>query len=188
MKTLAAVLLLYGGVAMAQEAPEKGGHEVQVWTGGGHSVSGGTSNTGVFSLGLRYGWVLTDLHGPSFLKGNFEYAVDAVPLLLVFQPANTAYGIGLNPFALKWNFAPRGSWVPYFELGGGTLFTTHDVPTGVASINFTSGAALGFDHLGNKITCSLEARYVHISNAGLTRLNPGLNTVQVRFGLGRFGK
>src|SRR5207253_8473377 len=104
----------------------------------------------------------------------------------LFQPANTAYGIGLSPFALKWNFAPRGSWVPYFELGGGTLFTNHDVPTRTSSINFTPGAALGLHHLGNKITWSLEARYMHISNAGLTRLNPGLNTVQIRLGFGRF--
>ena len=69
-----------------------------------------------------------------------------------------------------------------------SLFTNHDVPTRTSSINFTPGAALGLHHLGNKITWSLEARYMHISNAGLTRLNPGLNTVQVRFGLGRFGK
>ncbi|HKN31810.1 MAG TPA: acyloxyacyl hydrolase [Terriglobales bacterium] len=188
MKTLVVVLLLGGCITIAQEAPEKGGHEIQLWAGGGHSVAGGTRNTGVFNAGLRYGWVLTNLHGPVFLKGNFEYAIDAVPVFLVFQPANTAYGIGLSPFALKWNFAPRGSWVPYFELGGGTLFTNHDVPTRTSSINFTPGAALGLHHLGNKITWSLEARYMHISNAGLTRLNPGLNTVQIRLGFGRFGK
>jgi lipid A 3-O-deacylase len=189
MKTMVVVLLLlYGCVAMAQEAPKKGGHEVQVWAGGGYSVSGGTSHTGIFNLGLRYGWVLTDQHGPGFLKGSFEYAMDAVPMFLIFQPANTARGIGLNPLALKWNFAPRRSWAPYFELGGGTLFTNHDVPAGISSVNFTSGAALGFYHLGNRMTWNLEARYLHISNAGLTRLNPGLNTVQVRFGLGRFRK
>ena len=188
MKTLVAVLLVLSCLAAAQQAPEKAGHEVQVWAGGGHSIAGGTRNIGVFNMGLRYGWILTDLHGPSFLKGNFEYAIDAVPMVLVFQPANTAYGIGLNPLALKWNFARRGSWVPYFELGGGMLFTTHDVPTGVSSINFTPGAALGVHHLGNRINWNLEARYLHISDAGLTRVNPGLNTVQVRFGLGRFGK
>ncbi|HYL14177.1 MAG TPA: acyloxyacyl hydrolase [Terriglobales bacterium] len=188
MKTLAAVLLLCGCVGIAQEAPEKGGHEIQVWTGGGHSVAGGTRNIGLFNVGLRYGWVLTDRHGPAFLKGNFEYAVDAVPMFLVFQPANTAYGFGVNPFALKWNFVPRGRVVPYFELGGGTLFTNHEVPSGISSINFTSGAAVGFHHLGDKITWSLEARYMQISDAGLTKLNPGLNTVQVRLGLGRFGR
>ncbi|HEY1270909.1 MAG TPA: acyloxyacyl hydrolase [Terriglobales bacterium] len=181
-----AVLVMLSGVLLAQDAPEKGGHEVQVWAGGGHSVSGGTRDTGVFNAGLRYGWVLTGEHGPSFLKGSFEYAVDAVPVFLVLQPANTAYGFGVNPLGLKWNFAPRGRVLPYFELGGGTLFTTHKVPSGTSTVNFTSGAALGFHHLGDRMAWSLDLRYVHISNAGLTSPNPGINTVQVRLGVGVF--
>ena len=186
MKFLMVSALLCAPLSFAQEVPEKGGHEIQFWSGGGHSVSGGTRNTGVFNAGLRYGWVLTGPHGPGFLKGNFEYAVDAVPAFVVFQPANTAYGFGVNPLGLKWNFVPRGSVVPYFELGGGSLFTSHNVPTGTGSVNFTTNAALGFHHLGEKLTWSLDVRYMHISNAGLTKLNPGINTVQVRLGLGAF--
>src|SRR5207249_1564242 len=98
----------------AQE-PDKGATEIQIWTAGGHSVAGGRGNIGIWSAGLRYGWVLTDAHGPGFLKGSFEYAVDAVPAYLIFQPANTVYGVGLNPLNLKWNFATRGSLVPYLE-------------------------------------------------------------------------
>src|SRR5262250_578543 len=185
---LPALALSALGQSAPQDAPEKSGHEVQVWAGGGHSVSGGTHDTGVFNVGLRYGWVLTGSHGPALLKGKFEYAVDAVPVFLVFQPANTAYGFGVNPLGLKWNFVSRGRISPYFELGGGTLFTTHSVPTGTSSINFTSGAALGFHHLGDKMTWSLDLRYMHISNAGLENLNPGINTVQVRLGFGVFRK
>ncbi|HET7206435.1 MAG TPA: acyloxyacyl hydrolase [Terriglobales bacterium] len=182
------VCLLCSIAALGQDVPQKGGHEIQVWAGGGHSVSGGTSNTGLFNAGLRYGWVLTGVHGPGFLKGNFEYAIDAIPLLLVFQPANTAYGVGLNPLGLKWNFVPHRSFAPYFEIGGGTLFTTHEVPAGSSNVNFTSGAALGIHHLGESKTWSLDVRYIHISNAGLTTPNPGINTVQVRLGLGVFRK
>jgi lipid A 3-O-deacylase len=185
-KILAAVLLLCASLARAQARPEDGGHELEVWTGGGHSVSGGTSNIGVWNLGLRSGWILTRPHGPGFLKGRFEYAVDAVPLFMVFQPSSTAYGAGVNPLGLKWDFATRGGIVPYFELGGGTLFTTHDVPRGTSRVNFTSGAALGTHLLGNEHTWSLEVRYMHISNAGLASLNPGINTVQVRLGVGKF--
>jgi hypothetical protein len=188
MKTIAIIVVLLSLGAVAQQGPEKGATEVQFWTGAGHSVSGGTSKTGVFNLGLRYGWILTGDHGPGFLRGNFEYALDAVPMFLVFQPANTAYGVGVNPLGLKWNFVRRGSIAPYFELGGGTLFTTHNVPSGTSSVNFTSGAALGFHHLGGKMAWSVDLRYMHISNAGLTSPNPGVNTLQVRFGLGTFRK
>jgi hypothetical protein len=183
---LCGIMLLVCGTVFAQDRPEQGGNELQVWTSGGHSVSGGRGDTGIWNLGLRYGWVLTDPIGPGFLKGRFEYAVDAVPTYLIFQPANTAYGVGLNPLNLKWNFATRGRLAPYLELSGGTLFTTHDVPPNTSRVNFTSSAALGVHFLGPKHAWALEARYLHISNAGLGDLNPGVNTFEVRLGLGRF--
>jgi hypothetical protein len=173
-------------VAKAQSAPEQGSTEIQVWTSGGHSVPGGRGDTGVWNAGLRYGWVLTDAHAPSFLKGRFEYAMDAVPAYLIFQPKNTAYGIGVNPINLKWNFVPHGRLSPYLELSGGTLFTTSKVPPGTSSVNFASGAALGSHILGGKYAWSLEARYLHISNAGLGDLNPGVNTFEIRVGIGKF--
>jgi hypothetical protein len=53
-------------------------------------------------------------------------------------------------------------------------------------VNFTSAAALGTHILGAKYNWSVELRYLHISNAGLAVPNPGINTVQVRLGVGRF--
>jgi len=180
------VLLALPLLCAGQAAPDKGGREVQIWAGGGHSVSGGRGNTGIFNAGLRYGWVLTDLHLPGFLRGRFEYAVDAVPVFLVFQPANTAYGVGFDPLGLKWNFQRHGRISPYLELAGGALFTNHDVPTGTNTVNFMDQAALGMHILGANHNVSLELRYLHISNAGLATPNPGINTVQVRLGIGRF--
>jgi hypothetical protein len=180
-------LVLYFGTnsAAAQNRPEDGGRELQVWTGGGHSVSGGTQDTNVWNAGVRYGWILTAPHGPSFLNGRFEVAVDAVPAFLIFQRANTAYGAGVNPVVFKWLFASRGHIAPYLELNGGTLFTNHEVPSGTSTINFTTGAALGAHFLGER-AWSVDLRYLHISNAGLTVPNPGVNTVQVRLGFGKF--
>jgi Lipid A 3-O-deacylase (PagL) len=179
-------LLAASAFSFAQAAPEQGGHEVEIWAGGGHSVPGGTKNTGAFNAGLRYGWILTGPHLPGFLRGRFEYAVDAVPVFFVFQPANTAYGVGFDPLGLKWNFQRHGRLSPYFELGGGVLFTDHNVPTFTNRVNFTPSAAFGAHILGAKYNWSLELRYLHISNAGLATPNPGINTVQVRLGVGRF--
>jgi len=181
-----AVVLLFALSVHAQARPEDGGRELELWSGGGHSVSGGTGNTGVWNVGFRYGWLLTRPHGASFLKGRFEYAVDAVPVFMVIQPANTTYGFGLNPLNLKWNFATRGDFVPYLELDGGTLFTSEQVPTGSSRVNFTSGTALGTHILREKYDWSVEVRYMHISNAGLASANRGLNSFQVRLGIGRF--
>jgi hypothetical protein len=180
------LLLVTAPFIHAQAAPEKGGNEIQVWAGGGHSVPGGTKNTGAFNAGLRYGWILTDPHLPGLLRGRFEYALDAVPIFLIFQPANTAFGMGFDPLGLKWNFERHGRFSPFLELTGGAVFTNHDIPTGTNRVNFMDQAALGTHILGARYNVSLELRYMHISNAGLATPNPGINTVQVRLGIGQF--
>lgn len=184
--SLSLLLLVTSALASAQAAPEKGAHELGFWAGGGHSVSGGRGNTGVLNSGVRYGWILTDPHLPGFLRGRFEYAVDAVPVFLAFQPSNTTYGAGFDPLGLKWNFQRHGRISPYLELTGGVLFTNHDLPTGTNTVNFMDQAALGMHILGEKHNISFELRYMHISNAGLATPNPGVNTLQVRLGMGRF--
>ena len=182
------VLFFISPAAARAQTPEKGANEIQVWAGGGHSVPGGTKNTGAFNAGLRYGWVLTDAHLPGLLRGRFEYALDAVPIFLIFQPANTAVGLGFDPLGLKWNFERHGRFSPFLELTGGVVFTNHNVPTGTNPVDFMDQAALGTHILGPKYNVSLELRYMHISNAGLATPNPGLNTVQVRLGVGKFFK
>jgi hypothetical protein len=179
------MLTMFASVLHAQEGPEKGATEVQIWTSAGHSVPGGRGDTGIWNAGLRYGWVLTGSHLPGFLKGRFEYAIDAVPAYLIFQPSGTVYGVGLNPLNLKWNFLSHRHFSPYLELSGGTLFTTGKVPPGTSDVNFTSGAAFGTHLLGKK-TWAIEARYLHISNAGLGDLNPGINLFEIRLGVGKF--
>jgi Lipid A 3-O-deacylase (PagL) len=164
------------------------GHETQVWTSGGYSAYGGELHVGVWNAGLRYGWMLTGPHGPGPLRGSLEYAVDVVPVFVVFQQSGPIYGAGLNPFAFKWNFETHGRHAPYFEIGGGTLFTHEQVPVGTSRVNFTSGGALGINIPSRKGYWFAELRLMHISNASLADRNPGINTLQVRIGLGRFGR
>jgi hypothetical protein len=186
----ALVFLVFLGAsgARAQAGPVVGGNEWQVWTGGGHGINGSQSGDGVWNVGFRYGLILTNPHGPGFLRGRLEYAIDAVPVFLVVQKTNTAYGAGINPFAFKWALATRTSVVPYLELGGGTLFTNTKVPEGTSRINFTTSGAVGLHFLRSKYNISTELRFMHISNAGLATPNPGINTIQFRIGFGRFSQ
>src|ERR1700728_5107800 len=85
----------------AGAGPQEGGNEVQVWAGGGHSVPGGTQNTEAFDSGLRYGWVITGAHLPWFLRGRFEYTVDAVPVYLFGETAIWRCAAGLFLSGLK---------------------------------------------------------------------------------------
>ena len=172
----------------AQPGPEGASSEWQVWTGGGHGLNGSQSGTGVWNLGVRYGIVITPPHGPGFLRGQLEYALDVVPVWVIAQKTNTAYGGGVNPFAFKWIMTTPKKVKPFLEIEGGTLFTNTKVPEGTSQINFTSSAALGMHVLGEKHNWSAEVRFMHISNAGIASPNPGINTIQVRIGWGVFRK
>jgi Lipid A 3-O-deacylase (PagL) len=182
---LVAVLAGASGVG-AQGVPEESSREWQVWTGGGKGINGSTSDTGVWNLGLRYGLLLTSPHGPGFLRGQLEYAFDAVPAWVIVQRTNTAYGAGINPFAFKWILSQPKKVKPFFEIEGGTLFTNTKVPEGTSHVNFTTSGALGMHILGQKYNWSAEVQFMHISNAGIAQPNPGINTIQVRIGWGAF--
>jgi hypothetical protein len=188
LTALAFAVFLHAPAVRAQAGPVEGGHELQVWTGGGRGINGTQSGDGIWNAGFRYGLILTAPHGPGFLRGRLEYAVDAVPAFLVVQKTNTAYGVGVNPFAFKWALETHHSVVPYLEIGSGTLFTNTKVPEGTSRINVTSGGALGLHFLRSKHNVSAEVRFMHISNAGLSTLNPGINTIQFRLGFGLFSQ
>jgi len=179
-------IFLLAPPARGQARPEKGDREWQLWTGGGHSLRTRTPATSLWNVGGRYGWVLSGPAGFGPLRGRFEYAVEVVPIFWVFQPTGTAYGFGLNPVVLHWNFETRGRIAPYVEGGGGTLFTSQKVPQNTSRVNFTTTAAIGAQFLRRKYHWNVELRFMHISNAGLTTPNSGIDTLQVRIGVGRF--
>jgi hypothetical protein len=187
LSAMAAVTLFIPS-SRAQAGPSDGGHEWQVWTAGGHGTNGSQSGDSVWNLGGRFGLILTDERGPGFLRGRLEYAVDVVPAFVIWQKGGAAYGAGVNPFAFKWIFATHRNIAPYVELGGGTLFTNVKTPPGTSRVNFTSSGAVGLHFLRSKYNVSTEVRFMHISNAGIADLNPGINTIQFRVGFGLFSQ
>jgi hypothetical protein len=106
-----------------------------------------------------------------------------------FWQQRNAYGASFTPFNLKYNFTHARRFMPYAELGGGVLFTNNDVPDRINTVNFTPQAGVGVQipvRPGSNRHVGIALKYVHVSNAGLTVPNPGLNTVQVQFSLGHF--
>jgi len=154
--------------AFAQDGPEKGGHELQFWTGGGGpSLSGGVHDISIWNAGVRYGWILTEALGPKGLRGRFEYAVDAIPIFWFFQPG----GNGV---------------VPYVEANGAFVITTRATPPGVSNLNFASSGAIGANFIRRIVDISIDLRLMHVSDAGMTSYNPGINTLELRLSLGKF--
>lgn len=187
MRQIAALLvLLFAGSPWSWSQSTqmaRGTREGETFVAGGHSVAGGRGDSGVFQAGFRFGRVL--LSRPS---GNLEYSIDLVPVYLITQRQN-AYGASFTPFNLKYNLTSFRRVVPYIELGGGVLFTNHDVPDGTNSVNFTPQAGIGVHvpiHPGSNRHLAVALKYVHISNSGLAVPNPGLNTVQIKISIGHF--
>ncbi len=187
MKLVAVILLLCSCAATAQSSKPLDNHpwELGLWGSGGFSVPGGTQNTNTAVFGFRFGKVVTADHLGSFVRGNFEWSADVMPVYYIWQPApgvNT-YGGGFNPVNLTWNFTNSEKVVPYVELGGGVLFSDNDVPANTNKTNFLTHAALGFRFfVREKHAVAVSTRYEHISNAGLATPNPGINTVQFTLG------
>ena len=185
------LLLIFSSTAFAQSPKPLDGEpwDYGFWAGGGFSVPGGTKDTHTMNAGVRLGKVLTDDHGSGLLRGNFEWSADLMPFCFIWQPApaKNAFGEGLNPVNLKWNFTNSSSVVPFLELGGGVLFTNHVVPINTSHVNFLTHATLGFQFFNNeRRAITANVLYQHISNAGLTVPNPGINTVQFLLGVNWF--
>jgi lipid A 3-O-deacylase len=187
------VLVLFCCVAMsvAQELPmREGATEIGAWAGGGSGL-GHSTDFQYANAGLRLGKVLTGEHGSSFLRGNFEYAVDIMPLYLFFQDnaihtsRETVYGGAISPVIFKWNFTSGKKIVPFAAAEGTAIFTTRDVPAGDTSVvNFGSGIASGVQILrGDHHAVSFSGHLLHISNASLGNHNPSINIgLQFRIG------
>src|SRR5271168_860722 len=186
--TLAFTLLLAASVA-AQDSPspaasgdfltqslKKGAVELSALVGGGTGL-GHSDGTQFVYAGCRVGLILTGDHLPGWLRGNFEWAVDVMPLYTVLTPARPIYGASIKPAIWQWNFTRGRKIAPYIAAAGGVVFSTSNVPPGATSqINFTPQFVMG-THLFVKPrrVFFIEGSIAHLSSASLGPHNPGYN-------------
>lgn len=155
---------------------KKGATELGV-LGGGGTVLGRFGGTQFVYAGGRFGRVLTDNHLTGRLRGNFEWAVDIMPLYAVLPPARAIYGASFKPVIWQWNFTSGRRIAPYVAAAGGIVFSSRKVPPGDTSrVNFTPQFVFG-THVFVKPRRALifEGSIAHLSNASLGPFNPGYN-------------
>ncbi len=97
-----------------------------------------------------------------------------VPVAVRLVPAHAVYGFGITPLGGTFEFARRRRVHPFLEFGLGLIASTEPVPENVpdaTGLNFLVilGAGVRWEGL------SIGYRFVHISNAGTTNFNPGLD-------------
>jgi hypothetical protein len=96
------------------------------------------------------------------------------PSIEVRTPPHAVYGFGITPLGGTFELARRRRLHPFLEFGLGLIASTEPIPENVpdaTGLNFLViiGAGVRFDKI------SLGYKFVHISNAGTTDFNPGLD-------------
>ena len=134
---------------------------------------------------VSWGRVLTELRGPAFLRGRFEWSVEVTPLFTGWS-SSRARGVGLAPLQWRWNLASHGRVHPFAEVGGGALWTTAPIPAGTTGSNFMTHAGAGLRLLSGRGRGLLAGyRLHHISNGNRLRRNPGVNAHMLMVGYSR---
>ena len=138
-------------------------------------ITGKGRPTENYALGdAQVGYMVTDLWGEGFLRGNFELAVEAFGAGIFSGTGNYVAG---GTLWFRYNFVPH-DWrvLPYAQVGGGLTSMDIDHRYDGMNFNFNVDAALGARYfIEPRLAVNLEYRFQHISNADLGRHNIGIN-------------
>lgn len=123
---------------------------------------------------LQLGYMLGDVKGAGWWRGNFELVGEAFGSAIFEGPGSYLAG---GTLWLRYNFVPS-TWrlTPYLQAGAGLVTT--DIDRGLVGqpFNFNLSASLGLRYfLSRHWSIEAEYRFQHISNADLGRKNIGIN-------------
>jgi lipid A 3-O-deacylase len=155
-----------------------GQHAIQLGLLAGAGTALGHSGGTQFGYaGGRGGIILSPEFLPGFLRGNFEWAADVLPMYVVFPPSGAVWGGSIRPVIWQWNFTSAHKIAPYVAAVGGIVFTRENVPPGNTSqVNFTPGIAFGSNvFVKPHRALFVEGSIAHLSSASLGDRNPGYN-------------
>ena len=101
----------------------------------------------------------------------------------IWQPGEDAAAGGFD-FELRWHFVQADGWSLFAGVGIGMLEATAPVPSGGTQFNFTPSAGVGGTlALTDDTRLYVGVRWYHISNAGTSTNNPGMNGTSLWLGL-----
>ncbi|MEK7236779.1 MAG: acyloxyacyl hydrolase [Nitrospirota bacterium] len=119
---------------------------------------------------------MTDPIGDSWYQGQFSLGAEAV--YIEFQEPYLTHGVGFTP-KIKYTFVAQDRIRPYAEFAGGPFWTDlgGKIPEQHSQFNFILTAGLGISYfLTEQAALNVGYRFQHISNAGTSHPNVGLNS------------
>ncbi len=133
-------------------------------------------------LSLAYGRMLGHVKGEGhWYRGNFEARLELFGGGQ-YSPSSE-WVIGLTPH-LRYNFATGSRWIPFLDGGAGVTATGIGPPDLSGTFEFNLQATTGLHwFLRDNLALTGEVRYLHMSCAGITHPNLGVNNVGFMIGL-----
>ncbi len=180
--------LAFAGVAAGQERLRAGTTELTL--AGGYSVShkiGGSRDLeAVNGLHLlpHFGYVLSDEHGPGWVRGNFELLAEPTGVHLEDGDAATVAGLAVLG---RWVFAVWPTVRPYFEVGVGVVGGQVELRHTNCDVNFLveGGPGMLF-FVSSNTAVTVGYRFHHMSNAQRCSQDLGLNSSLFTVGVSYF--
>lgn len=142
----------------------------------GVPILGGHLRPDLALTSVSYGHMLGDLKGEGhWYQGNWELRVEVFGGSQISPEPD--WVVGLAPH-LRYDFVSGSRWVPFFDVGAGVTGTAISAPdlSGTFEFNLQTGPGLHW-FLRKDFAVTVEARYLHLSCAGLSSPNLGLNTI-----------
>jgi opacity protein-like surface antigen len=116
---------------------------------------------------------------------SVSYTVAAMPAAILIQPyegnapAHAVYGFAVAPLGFTFDLARKRRGHPFVETTGGIVASTQPIPENqpdASGLNFFFDLGGGIRwRVGERGAVSLGYRFLHISNAGTTSFNPGVD-------------
>ncbi len=179
-----AVSLWEGGVG---EGFRKGTHEVDasVAFGLGMPILGSQGHhhwvLGMIDFGWMFSRVVAKDH---WYRGNWELIGEAFGGFQ-YHPEHAYLG-GVAPL-VRYNFATGTRWVPFVNAGAGVTWT--DIRDGDLSTKFEFNLQIGAGvhyFLKDNLSLDIQYRFIHISDAGISTPNLGVNDSNLVLGASWF--
>jgi lipid A 3-O-deacylase len=143
--------------------------------GVGFKMFGSKEEHDLALLSLSYGRMLGGLHGKGWYRGNYEFRLELFTGAQVSP--STEWMIGLTPH-LRYDLATGTRWVPFADFGAGVSATSIGPPDLSGTFEFNLQAAFGTHYFFAKnLAGTVEARYLHMSCAGINHPNLGINSI-----------
>jgi lipid A 3-O-deacylase len=136
-------------------------------------------------LSLSYGRMLgAPAGGDHWHRGNWELRGEVFGGTQ-FSPEDD-WLFGLTPH-LRYNFATGTRWVPFVDGGVGVMLTSIRLPDLSNIFEFNAQGGMGIHWFASEnFVLTMEVRYIHISCAGISHPNYGVNGVMGLIGVSRF--